>query len=323
MNIAVAVTAAADPGRRPSRLRVATLAIGLCLLVAAPWLATPYQLSVLLLVCMYVALAASWNLIGGYTGYFSFGHVAYFGIGAYVGALSIVRLEMHWLAAAGLASLAAAAAALVVGYPSLRVRGPAFVIVTLAFSQALRVAVYIFDRWTGGGQGISLPPVQSLTQVYFAFASVAVLAVLATLALERSAFGTRLKAIRDDEFAAEAIGIDTQREKLKAFVLSALLPGFCGAVYAWYLSYINPEESFSLRINVSMIVMVLLGGAGTVFGPLLGAVLVFGVSELLWARFPSMHQLAFGLALMALVLFAPGGLMGLLRQRRTAAGRSG
>jgi branched-chain amino acid transport system permease protein len=308
------LTRLSGTGRRQTGLRLLVVAGALLFALAPSW-ASPYQLSILLLLFMYVALSASWNLIGGYTGYFTFGHVAYFGIGAYVGALSITRLDMHWLAASGFAALAAAAAALAIGYPSLRVRGPAFVIVTLAFSQALRVAAYIFDRWTGGGQGISLPPVQSLTQVYFAFAIAASVAVIGTIALERSSFGTRLKAIRDDEFAAEAIGIDTQREKLLAFVLSAVLPGFCGSVYAWYLSYVNPDEAFSLRINVSMIVMVLLGGAGTVVGPVIGAVIVFGISELLWAQFPSLHQLVFGVAIMLLVLFAPDGLLGVARRR--------
>ena len=285
---------------------------------AAPFIASPYQLSVLLLVFMYVALACSWNLIGGYTGYFTFGHVAYFGIGAYCSSLLITGAGMHWIAATVLGALAAALAALVVGFPSLRVKGPAFVILTLAFSQALRIAVHVADEWTGGGRGISLPPTQSLVPVYFAFAVAAAAAVAGSWAIDRSAFGRKLKAIRDDELGAEAVGIDTQAEKLKAFVLSALLPGFCGGVYAWYLSYINPDEAFSLRLNVSMIVMVLLGGAGTVLGPVLGAVLVFGISELLWAHFPTLHQLVFGVVLMALVLFAPDGLLGWLRRSRTA-----
>jgi branched-chain amino acid transport system permease protein len=285
------------------------------MIFAAPFLTTKYQLSVLLLAFMYVALASSWNLIGGYIGYFTFGHVAYFGIGAYTAALLITKLDMQWLMAAATASLVATAAAWLIGFPSLRVKGPAFVIITLAFSQAMRVTVHILDRWTGGAQGLSLAPVQSLTQVYFAFASAAVVAVAATWLIDRSAFGRRLKAIGDDEFAAEAIGVDTRSEKLKAFVLSAVLPGFCGGVYAWYLSYINPDEAFSLRINVSMIVMALLGGAGTVLGPVIGAILVFAVSEVLWAQFPTLHQLAFGVVLMALVLFAPEGLLGLVRRR--------
>jgi branched-chain amino acid transport system permease protein len=296
--------------------------LALALILAAPLVTSPYQTSVLLLIFMNIALATSWNLIGGYTGRFTFGHVAYFGIGAYVGALSIARFGLHWLSAALFAGLAAAAAAAIVGHPSLRVRGPAFVILTLAFSQTLRIAVHIFDGTTGGASGISLPPAHSLTEAYFAFAAVALISVAAIWQIDRSAFGRRLKAIRDDEFAAEAIGINTQREKLKSFVMSAIPPGLCGALYAWYLGYINPEEAFSLRTNVSMIVMVLLGGAGTVFGPVIGAVLVFMVSELLWARFPEVHQLAFGVALMALVLFAPNGLIGWLRRRSADERRS-
>ena len=282
----------------------------------APLVATPYIQSVLLLFFMYVALASSWNLIGGYAGYFSFGHIAYFGLGSYVAALLILKLHTPWLLAAALAALAAAAAAAVVGYPSLRVKGPAFVIITLAFSQALRVAVYIFEGITGGGQGLSLRADKALEPVYLTFAAAAAAALAGTWLIDRSAFGQRLRAIRDDEFAAEAIGIDTRTEKLKAFVLSALLPGFCGGVYAWYLSYVHPEESFSLHRNLTMIVMVLLGGSGTVFGPVAGAALVFLVSEALWAKFPLVHELVFGLALMALVLFAPDGLAGIARRWR-------
>lgn len=293
--------------------------VGLAIL--APLLVSPYQLSVLLLIFMYIALAASWNLISGYTGYFTFGHVAYFGIGAYVAALSITKFEMHWGGAAILAALSAAAAATVIGFASLRVKGPAFVIITLALAQALRISVHIFDEWTGGASGLSLPPTQSLAEAYFAFLGASAIAIGAMLYIDRSAFGRRLKAIRDDEFAAEAIGVNTRVEKLKAFVLSAVLPGFCGGIYAWYLGYINPEEAFSQRINVSMIVMVLLGGAGTVFGPVIGAILVFAVSEALWAQFPALHQLVFGLILAAFVLFAPDGLMGWLRNRRALRAR--
>jgi ABC-type branched-subunit amino acid transport system permease subunit len=122
------------------------LAVGLAISVA-PFLATSYQKSVLLLTFMYIALAMSWNLIGGYAGYFTFGHIAYFGIGAYTAALSIAAFDIHWLSAAALAAGLAAAIAAVVGYPSLRVKGPAFVILTLAFSQTLRIATHIFDTW--------------------------------------------------------------------------------------------------------------------------------------------------------------------------------
>jgi branched-chain amino acid transport system permease protein len=302
--------------RRPRVTGVLWLLAIVLAMAIAPSLTTSYQKSVLLLAFMYIALAMSWNLIGGYTGYFTFGHIAYFGIGAYTAALSIAALDIHWLLAAALAAALAGVTAAAVGYPSLRVKGPAFVILTLAFSQTLRIATHIFDKWTHGASGISLPSQQSLDHVYFALAGAALTAIIATWWIDGSAFGRRLKAIRDDEFAAEAIGVATGSEKLKAFVLSAVLPGYCGAVYAWYLGYINPEEAFSLRINVSMIVMALLGGAGTVIGPVIGALLVFFVSEALWARFPVLHQLAFGAALMALVLFAPDGIVGQLRRRR-------
>jgi len=299
---------------------VMVLAVLVTVIVAVviPIVTDSYVQSLGLTLLMYVTLALSWNLIGGFAGYFSFGHVGYFGLGAYAGALCIVNLGWPWFAAAFFAALVTAAFATVIGFASLRIKGPAFAIVTLAACQALRILVYIFDKHTGGGSGLSLPPIRSLVPVYFAFAAAAAIALAVTWRIAGSQFGIHLKAIRDDELAAEAIGIDTAREKLKAFVLSTVLPGFCGAIYAWYLSYIHPEEVFSLRINVSMIVMALLGGAGTIFGPIIGAMLVFGVSELLWARFPVLHQLVFGVALMLLVLFLPGGLIGQLKRVRAS-----
>jgi branched-chain amino acid transport system permease protein len=295
--------------------RIAALAAAAVVIAALPAIVSPYYQAVLLLLFMYVTLALSWNLIGGFAGYFSFGHVAYFGIGAYTAAILILEAGFHWVVASIFGAGAAALAALVVGWPSLRFKGPTFAILTLAFSQALRILTYLFGEHTGGGQGISLPPIGSLVPVYAAFAiSMASILVL-TMAIDRSTFGLYLRAIKDDELAAEAIGINTTVAKLKAFVMSAAFPGFCGGVYAWYLSYVHPEDVFSLRININMIVMALLGGAGTVLGPVIGAACLVLVSEALWAQFPVLHQLIFGLAIIALVLFMPDGIVGEIRRR--------
>jgi branched-chain amino acid transport system permease protein len=308
------------PQRRALLLnrQAAGIAAAAIAIAALPAVVGPYYQAVLLLLFMYVTLALSWNLIGGFAGYFSFGHVAYFGIGAYAAAVLIRDANLHWLFASILGACVAALAALIVGWPSLRLKGPSFAIITLAFSQALRILVYLLGDHTGGGQGISLPPIGSLVPVYAAFAGVMATALVLTMAIDRSTFGLHLRAIRDDELAAEAIGIDTTTAKLKAFILSALFPGFCGGVYGWYLSYIHPEDVFSLRVNVSMIVMALLGGAGTVFGPVIGAVCVVFISEMLWAQFPVLHQLIFGLAIIALVLFMPDGILGEVRRRTEA-----
>lgn len=298
----------------PNRRAIAMVSSAL-VIAALPAVVGPYYQAVLLLLFMYVTLALSWNLIGGFAGYFSFGHVAYFGIGAYTAAILILKIGIHWIAASMLGAVAAMLAALIIGWPSLRFKGPSFAIITLAFSQALRILVYLFDGHTGGGQGLSLPPIGSLVPVYAAFAVAMAAVLVLTMAIDRSTFGMHLRAIRDDELAAEAIGIDTTTAKLKAFILSALFPGFCGGVYAWYLSYIHPEDVFSLHINVSMIVMALLGGAGTVLGPVIGAICIVFVSEGLWAQFPVLHQLIFGLAIVALVLFMPDGIIGEIRRR--------
>jgi branched-chain amino acid transport system permease protein len=317
-------TTTSAPARKSRALpvpgtQIAALAAVAAVIIVVPTIVNPYYQSVLLLLFMYVTLALSWNLIGGFAGYFSFGHVAYFGIGAYTAAILILDAGFQWIVASILGAVAAAIAALVVGWPSLRFKGPVFAILTLAFSQTLRILVYLFPEHTGGGQGISLPPIGSLVPVYAAFAVSMASVLVLTIAIDRSMFGLHLRAIKDDELAAEAIGINTTATKLKAFVMSAAFPGFCGGVYAWYLSYIHPEDVFSLRVNVSMIVMALLGGAGTVFGPVIGAVCIVFVSEALWAQFPVLHQLIFGLAIMMLVLFMPNGIIGEIR-RRSATG---
>ena len=315
--------AAASRWRRP-------LAYGSCIVLALlaaglPLLLTPYGQSFLLLLFFYAALALSWNLIAGYAGYFSFGHVGFFGLGGYTAALLIHFGAMPWIPASLCGGIAAALSAFVIGVPSLRTRGATFAIITLAFSQALRVAAYVAEPFTGGGHGLSLPPIQSLLPVYFAFLAVAIAALAFTLWLEHSDFGLRVKAIRDDETAAEAIGIDTVALKTRIFMVSAFFPGLCGGIYVWYLSYAHPDEMFSLKINMMMIVMTLFGGAGTALGPLLGAGSLFSISEVLWARYPFVHQLLFGALIILLVLLLPNGMVGAINswlgRRRRKAGR--
>ena len=284
------------------------------IVLGLPAVTSPYWESLVFLFFMYTALALSWNILGGYTGYFSFGHIGFFGLGAYVAAVLIHRAEVAWpiaVLAGGVATLAGAA---IIAYPCLRLRGTAFAIVMLAFSQVMRLLAYLLEDYTGAGLGIALPAKENLHAVYYTFAGFAAAALALSLWIDRSTFGLHLQAIRDDELSAETIGIDTQTEKFKAFVLSAIIPGLCGALYVWYLGYAHPEEAFSLRINTSMIVMVLLGGSGTVAGPVIGALVLFALSEVLWAEYPIFHLLLYGVLILALMLFLPEGLVGWWRR---------
>ncbi|MBI2368981.1 MAG: branched-chain amino acid ABC transporter permease [Deltaproteobacteria bacterium] len=295
-----------------------TWGIGLLVLAALaimPFFVTSYIVSFTIQTFMWVALAGSWNLISGFTGYVSFGHVAFFGTGAYTGALLISKAGWPWLPAGLAGSVTAAALALLIGYPCLRLKGPYFAIAMLGLNEVVRALISYFEDFTGGGSGISLPPILSIEPVYYAMGLSAVSVTLLTYVIITSQFGLRLLSIREDEIAAEAMGINTARLKLYAFLLSAVFPGIVGGFYAWYASHIEPLGTFPLLTTITMIIMCLFGGKGTVWGPVLGAVLLSVFQELVWARFLFVHQALFGALIVAVVLLLPKGILGVLQER--------
>ncbi len=265
---------------------------------------------------MYVILAASWNVISGFTGYTSFGHVAFFGIGAYTAAILITRLGVGW----PLAALAGGAMALILGLPvgaiCLRLKGPYFAIAMLGFAESLRLLATLWTSLTKGGTGITLPPIQTLVPSYYAMLACAVAVLALNYRIATSSFGLRLLSIREDERGAEAIGINTTAHKIAAFALSTIFPGIAGGVYAQYISYVDPSSIFLPLITVQAIVMTVLGGAGTVLGPLLGATAISVVQEILWARYPHFHQGLLGVLIIVVILFLPGGVVEVLKERR-------
>ncbi|MBI3781359.1 MAG: branched-chain amino acid ABC transporter permease [candidate division NC10 bacterium] len=284
-------------------------------LAVLPLFASGYIISFTIQIFMWIALAGSWNLISGFTGYVSFGHVAFFGVGAYTGALLVTQAGWHWLPASLAGCVPAAALALLIGYPCLRLKGPYFAIAMLGLNEVVRALVSYFESFTGGGSGISLPPILSIAPVYYAMGGAAVAVTLLTYRIITSRFGLRLLSIREDEIAAETMGINTSLMKLYAFLLSALFPGIVGGLYAWYSSYIEPLGVFPLLTTITMIIMCLFGGKGTVLGPVLGAVLLSVFQELVWARFLFVHQAIFGALIVAVVLLMPRGIMGVLQER--------
>jgi branched-chain amino acid transport system permease protein len=296
------------------------LALGLVALAAlVPAMgASDYQITFLLQLLMMIALAQSWNLISGMTGYVSFGHAAFFGVGAYAGAL-LLQAGLPWW----LALLAAGAIAFVVAIPlgflTLRLRGPYFAIAMLGLNEVGRIIATLWVSLTSGGDGIPLAPalLPPLRWDYYAMLVLAVIACVAIARIYGSRFGLELRAIREDEGAAEMVGVNTTRNKVLAFVLSTLVPGAVGAVYAMYTSFIDPNSVFSTALNIQMIVIVMLGGTGTLWGPVLGAVIVVTLREWLWASFPALHLLLMGVGIIVIVLFLPDGVLSLLRKRKT------
>lgn len=280
-----------------------------------PAFGTGYGVRALLQLFMWIALAGSWNLISGLTGYVSFGHVAFFGMGAYTAAILITKAGWPWLAASLAGGVAACALALVIGFPCLRLKGPYFAIAMLGLNEVLRALVSYFEGLTGGGFGLSLPTLQATVPIYYVMAAVAAGVTVLAHVIINSRFGLRLMTIREDEVAAEAMGIDTARYKLYAFLLSALAPGIVGGLAARDQGYIEPVSVFPLATTITMIVMVLFGGKGTVWGPVLGAVVLFVLQEIVWARFIYLHQLLFGAIIVAVVLLMPRGVLGILQLR--------
>src|SRR3989338_826136 len=290
-----------------------TVLLTLAGLAIMPFFVTNYIVTFAIQIFMWIALAQSWNLISGLTGYVSFGHVAFFGTGAYTAAILISKAGWPWFPASLMGSVTAAALAVVIGYPCLRLKGPYFAIAMLGLNEVLRALVSYFEGLTGGGSGMSLPTPHPPVPIYYAMAGTAATVTLLTYLIITSRFGLRLMTIREDELAAEAMGIDTARHKLYAFLLSAVGPGIAGALAARDQGYIEPVSVFPLATTITMIVMVLFGGKGTVWGPVLGAVALFVAQEFVWARFPYVHQLLFGAIIVAVVLLMPRGVLGLLQ----------
>ena len=297
------------------RAFVAALVVALVGLALYPTVATGYGIRFMLQLFMWVALAQSWNLISGLTGYVSFGHVAFFGTGAYAAGILVTTHGWHWGPASLVGGVAAVILALIIGYPCLRLKGPYFAISMLGLNEVMRVLVSYFEGLTGGGSGLSFPPQPVSVQIYYAMALSALAVTGAAYFIITSRFGLKFMTIREDEVAAEAMGIDTARYKLYAFLLSAFVPGVVGGLAARDTGYIEPISVFPLIITITMIVMALFGGKGTIWGPVLGAALLFVFQELVWARFIYLHQLLFGAIIIVVVLLMPRGILGILQQR--------
>jgi len=296
-------------------------AVIVCLALIA--FADPYTLRLGAVMAMSIALASGWNLIGGMAGYPSFASAGFFGLGAYAGALAQTEgapLPLAWLAA----SLAAALVALGVGWVVLRLRGHYFAIASLTIVVLLREAATNWTDLTGGGMGLNLPVLQSgiLAQARLFFAAQAILAAIAvgaSAAVAGSRLGFALRCIRQNETAAGMLGLDARRAKSVAFALSAAIAGPAGAIYASSVFYIEPGDVFDVLLTIKPVIMAMLGGAGTVIGPVLGAVLFVVVDETVWRQLVSFHAGVLGVLVVALALALPEGVVGRVRRMRRPA----
>jgi branched-chain amino acid transport system permease protein len=283
--------------------------------VMAPLKASGYWLRFLTFIFMWIGLAGSLNLLTGYTGYLDFGHVAFFGIGAYMTGSLMVHLGMPFFPAMFIGAILAAVMAVIVGIPTMRLRGAYFAIAMLAFAEAMKQVVMEFDRFTGGGNGLSLPIYTNYLFFYYIMFSTVILTIGVTYWFEKSKFGKALMAIREAELAAEVSGVNTFRCKLVAFGISAFIAGIIGGIYAYWMTFLYPGDAFSVLITMRMIIMAFLGGAGTLLGPIIGASFLAAVEEVLWAEFKYSYLIIVGFVVVFVVLVLPRGIVGLVKEK--------
>ena len=307
---------------RPRRLlaKGAGLLVLAAVVLAFPSLAPdPFILSVGVVIMSYAVLATSWNFVGGFTGYISLGHASYSGLGAYGTALLVIHTGINPWVAMLLGGLGVAVLAVPIGIASLRVRGASFVIVSIALVLILLLVFQSWGEFTGGSNGLRVPrpfdesvlrPEQH-ERFFYLHAALLAVALLAWWAIDRSRFGTGLKAIREDEDKAQSLGVPTFNYKLTAFVISAFFTALGGGLYALWFGFLDPIFQFSILVGSYMVLMSLLGGIRSLFGPFLGAVIVGYAVEFFKNQYgdTQFHLVAMGLLLGIVVLFMPDGII--------------
>jgi branched-chain amino acid transport system permease protein len=275
------------------------------------------------IVLMYAAMAEGWNLLGGYGGYMNFGTVMFFGVGAYTTAMANADWHLNPLLTLPMAALVAAAVGAVLGIPALRLRGHYFAIVTFILTLAVQ-ALALVAGFTNGSSGmyitgVTLNLVQA-TRLYFdLFLVLVIIAALICWGLERTRWHSALIAIREDEDAAEVLGVPVTRYKSVALIIGAAIAGAVGCLYATQLYYIEPTGTFDFNISLGVVVAAVLGGAGTWYGPLIGAVITQLIAEELFVHVQGVYnELSYGALIVVVVLFVPSGLASLRLRRRKA-----
>lgn len=287
----------------------------------------PFVLHILIMILFYAALGSAWNLIGGFGGQLSLGHAAFFGLGAYSCVLlNIDRGVNPWVGML-VGALITSAFAAAISFPCFRLRGPFFTLATIAFAEVLRILTIYFKDFTRGSVGITIPQKMGLGNFMFREKAPYLYIVLGFMVgvflvsywIEKSRFGYHLIALREDEDAAESLGVNTARTKLKAAIVSAGLTSLGGVFYAQYILFIEPYSEFSLDLSVQFALVPMIGGMGTSVGPIIGSFILTPLQELLRAwlggKYSGLHLVIYGCILMLVVIFMPQGILGLIKEK--------
>jgi branched-chain amino acid transport system permease protein len=305
----------------PEKKSGITIFLLICIgLIGFPFFMQGYWLRVVTSIMMFATITLALNFIAGYAGYAAFGNVVFMGIGAYTTAILMVKAGIPWWIGVLSGAVLSGLYAILLGLPILRLRGHYFAICTLGVNEATKQFTLIWESLTEGGMGITLPltslQIQDFyTLIYFIMFGILLACFLTTYFISRNRIGYALRAIRANEDAAEMSGIRTTYYKVVAWAISAFFTGLVGGIYAYWFTFIEPANVFDIMIAVKAFVMMLLGGGGTVLGPILGATVLELVSELVWGEFLTLHMLIFGGIIILVILFMPSGMMEVFRKR--------
>ena len=280
-------------------------------LAAVPWISGDAILHFGINMLLVATLTQGWNIVGGYTGYPSFGNSVFYGLGTYGTAIAMAQLHLPFSVGLVGGALLAMICALIFGIPILRLRGPYFAIATLGLS-AVMGAIAANVEVAGKNIGLILPLFRG-DRLFFELSLVLLVAATATVFwLSKSRFGAGLVAIREDEDAAQVMGINTTLYKVLALTLAALFSGIAGGIHAYWITFIDPASAFDPSLNVKMVIMTLFGGPGTILGPVIGAFILSAVSDVLASQASSVASLFYGFVIVLAVIFMPRGLLDLV-----------
>lgn len=318
--------------RRPWLLWVTVALVTLLVLMFPLLMTRPFPIHVMILIFLYAMLSQAWNLIGGYAGQVSLGHAMFFGIGAYTSTMLAVRWHINpWLGMIA-GGIMAVLLSIIVGYPCFRLRGHYFAIATIAAGEII-YTLFVNWEWVGGARGLFVP-MQEESLVNFQFHStkvpyyyiilaLAVISFAVTYWLERNRPGYYMRAIKEDIDAARSLGIDATKYKMLAMMISAFFTAIGGTFYAQYVLYIDPDSVLPLALSIRICLVAVLGGVGTLWGPLLGSAILIPLAEFTRVQLGgggrALHLVVYGALVVIIAVLQPGGLMALLKGIRMPA----
>ena len=299
---------------------IGLLVVVLAVLAGVPWFGSDVLIQFGINALLLAVLAQGWNIIGGYTGYASFGNSVFYGLGAYGVAIAMVQWHLPFGVGMVFGVVLAVVFAVLLGIPVLRLKGHYFAIATLALSQVMAAIVSNIPL-AGQNIGLVLPPLNNDRLFYELSLGLLVIATLTIFWLTRSRFGFGLIAIRENEEGAAVMGVNTTLYKVMAFALSGIFSALAGGIHAYWITFLDPESAFDISLNVKMIIMAVFGGAGTVLGPIVGALSLSAISEFLSSEVTSIAGLFFGIVIVAAVVLMPRGLADMFRRFRKTGWR--